>query len=79
MSGSSIKSPNNFVKCHACQRMTHIDLLDGKPSKPGGHKFDRLECPDCYGDGWAPMVSGQERTNSPEWQATRRARAGGAP
>jgi hypothetical protein len=39
-------------RCHKCGKATPMCRIDGKPSYPGAHNFDRLECGNCYGDGW---------------------------
>lgn len=80
-------SSEDILRCDGCRKLTHIDLLDGKPNARAigafgslsncaehGAEFERLLCSNCYGPGWNPAIEGQQRRNSREWEATRRAR-----
>lgn len=47
------------ARCHACGRLEHIDLIDGKApagADPETADYDRLECIACYGPGWLPAT-----------------------
>ena len=66
----------NIGHCHACGLPTHLDLLDAKPSVPGGADYDRLECWECYGPGYATARPGQTSPDSPAMRATMKVRAG---
>jgi hypothetical protein len=44
---------NNLAHCDACGRPTHVTLLDGKPDPNDPPNWNRIECMECYGPGWA--------------------------
>lgn len=48
---------SDFLPCHGCGKLKHIDLIDGKPQLGGDENsgFSRLECEVCYGPGWIPL------------------------
>lgn len=45
-----------LAPCDACGKPTDMYLLDGKDDGTGTGNFNRLECRECYGEGWAPVA-----------------------
>ena len=42
--------PRDYYRCDKCGTLTHINMLDAKPSSPDeGADFDIFECRECYG------------------------------
>ncbi len=63
---------SNMGKCQACGRPTRLELLDAKPddpSKPESCDWTRLECIDCYGEGWLPLAEEHLTMLTPEQRA----------
>ncbi len=58
-----------YARCHKCNLPTDIEMLDGKDD--GSGNFETLECPGCYGPGWAStrgdsVLEGGARAVRPE-------------
>jgi hypothetical protein len=47
------------LACGACGRIENIDLIDAKDDGTGDYVV--FECIACYGEGWAPAVTGALR------------------
>lgn len=46
-----------LIRCAKCGRDEHAELIDAKPSNGDFEcgDYDRFECIECYGPGWAPL------------------------
>lgn len=47
---------DQMSRCTKCKRVTHLDLLDGKPARPDEQNYSLVECEECYGE--VPYNSG---------------------
>lgn len=51
-------SERDLIRCDACGREEHADLIDTKDDGTGN--FTIMECIACYGEDWLPMDGSPE-------------------